>query len=65
MGEGGHLGVPFPDELPIVDIVVTARSGVTGTSMPAFGSAYSLEELHDVASYIDEAILSQRENRSQ
>jgi mono/diheme cytochrome c family protein len=37
MGEGGHLGVPFNKELAVVDIVVTARSGVDGTSMPAFG----------------------------
>ena len=52
MGEGGHLGVPFKKELTVVDIVVTARSGRDGTSMPAFGSSYSVEELHDVASYI-------------
>ena len=42
------------------DIIVKARSGVDGTSMPAFGSSYTLEELHDVASYIDSAILPQR-----
>jgi alcohol dehydrogenase (cytochrome c) len=59
-GEGGHLGVPFRNDLTIVDMVVTARSGVDGTSMPPFGSAYSLEELHDVASYIDNEILPLR-----
>jgi hypothetical protein len=36
MGEGGHLGVPFKRELAVVDIVVTARSGVDGTSLPVF-----------------------------
>jgi len=60
MGEGGHLGVPFKKELSVVDIVVTARSGRDGTSMPAFGSSYSVEELHDVASYIGREILPLR-----
>ena len=60
MGEGGHLGVPFKKELSVVDIVVTARSGVDGTSMPAFGSSFSVEELHDVASYIGKEILPLR-----
>ncbi len=60
MGEGGHLGVPFKKELTVVDIVVTARSGRDGTSMPAFGSSYSVEELHDVASYIGREILPLR-----
>ncbi|MBN1238940.1 MAG: cytochrome c, partial [Gammaproteobacteria bacterium] len=60
MGEGGHLGVPFSNELEVTDIIVKARSGVDGTAMPAFGSAYSLEDLHDVASYIESEILSQR-----
>jgi alcohol dehydrogenase (cytochrome c) len=59
-GEGGHLGVPFDKALALVDIIVTARSGRAGTSMPAFGSSYSLEELHDVASYIEREILPQR-----
>jgi mono/diheme cytochrome c family protein len=60
MGEGGHLGVPFRRDLALVDIVVTARSGVDGTSMPAFGSSFSVEELHDVASYIGREILPLR-----
>ena len=60
MGEGGHLGVPFKKELAVVDIVVTARSGVDGTSMPAFGGSFSVEELHDVASYIGKEILPLR-----
>ena len=30
MGEGGHLGKPFTRGLAVVDIVVTARSGVDG-----------------------------------
>jgi mono/diheme cytochrome c family protein len=59
-GEGGQLGVPFKKELAVVDIVVTARSGVDGTPMPPFGSSYSLEELHDVASYIEREILPLR-----
>jgi len=59
-GEGGQLGVPLSDELTIVDIVTTARSGVDGTPMPPFGSTYSIEELHDVASYIQTEILSRR-----
>ena len=40
--------------------MTTARSGVAGTSMPPFGNAYCLEELHDVASYIVSRVLSQR-----
>jgi mono/diheme cytochrome c family protein len=60
MGEGGQLGVPLPRDLSVVDIVVTARSGRDGTSMPPFGSSYSLEELHDVASYVHSEILPQR-----
>jgi quinohemoprotein ethanol dehydrogenase len=60
MGEGGHLGVPFKKELTVEDIVVTARSGVDGTAMPPFASSYSLEELHDVASYIAREILPLR-----
>ena len=59
-GEGGHLGVPFVSTLSVVDIVATARSGVDGTSMPPFGSAYSLDDLHDVASYIEREILPLR-----
>ena len=59
-GEGGQLGVPFVDDLDIETIVTTARSGVDGTPMPPFGGTYSLEELHDVASYIVEEILALR-----
>jgi quinohemoprotein ethanol dehydrogenase len=59
-GEGGQLGKPLASGLGVVDIVVTARSGVNGTPMPPFGSTYSLEELHDVASYIVSRVLSQR-----
>lgn len=57
-GEGGQLGVPLTDELTVVGIVTTARSGVDGTAMPPFGNIYSLEELHDVASYVREEILA-------
>ena len=60
MGEGGQLGKPLASSLGIEDIMVTARSGVSGTSMPPFGNAYSLEELHDVASYIVGRILARR-----
>ena len=60
MGEGGHLGVPFRADLEVVEIVTTARSGVDGTSMPAFGSSYDLDELHDVARYIETQILPGR-----
>ncbi len=59
-GEGTQLGQPFPDDLELVDIIVAARGGVPGTAMPPFGAAYSLEELHDVASYIERDILSQQ-----
>jgi mono/diheme cytochrome c family protein len=52
--------VPFKKELAVVDIVVTARAGVDGTSMPAFGASFSVEELHDVASYIGKEILPPR-----
>jgi quinohemoprotein ethanol dehydrogenase len=61
MGEGGTvLGAPLSDGLTIEDIIVKSRSGIDGTPMPPFGSSYSLEELHDVASYIQSEILSQR-----
>jgi cytochrome c5 len=59
-GEGGQLGKPLSSGLTIEDIMTTARSGVAGTSMPPFGNAYSVEDLHDVASYIESRILSQR-----
>jgi hypothetical protein len=39
--------------------MATARSGVAGTSMPPFGRAYSLEQLHDVASHIVSRVLQQ------
>jgi alcohol dehydrogenase (cytochrome c) len=60
MGEGGQLGKPFESGLAIEDIMTTARSGVAGTSMPPFGNAYSLEQLHDVASYIVRRVLAER-----
>jgi len=59
-GEGGQLGKPLRSDLDIATIMTTARSGVAGTSMPPFGNRYTLEELHDVASYIVGRILSQR-----
>ncbi len=60
-GQGGTLlGAPLPDELTVVDIVANARSGIDGTPMPPFAGTYSLEELHDVASYIQNEILTQR-----
>jgi mono/diheme cytochrome c family protein len=60
MGEGGQLGKPLSSDLAVADIMTTARSGVAGTSMPPFGNAYSVEQLHDVASYIVERVLSRR-----
>jgi alcohol dehydrogenase (cytochrome c) len=59
-GEGGQLGKPLSNGLTVEDIMTTARSGVAGTSMPPFGNAYNLEELHDVANHIVSRILSQR-----
>jgi mono/diheme cytochrome c family protein len=59
-GEGGQLGVPLDRGLTVEDILSTARSGVAGTSMPPFGNAYTLEQLHDVASHIVSRILPQR-----
>jgi alcohol dehydrogenase (cytochrome c) len=59
-GEGGQLGKPLEGPLAIEDIMATARSGVAGTSMPPFGNAYSVEELHDVASHIVSRVLRQR-----
>jgi alcohol dehydrogenase (cytochrome c) len=59
-GEGGQLGKPFERNLTVEDIMTTARSGVAGTSMPPFGRAYSLEQLHDVASHIVSRVLPQR-----
>jgi mono/diheme cytochrome c family protein len=59
-GEGGQLGKPLASTLAIEDIMATARSGVAGTSMPPFGNAYSVEQLHDVASHIVSRILAQR-----
>jgi len=57
-GEGGHeAGVPFTAELTLEQIVLTAGAGVDGTAMTPFGSAYSPEELHDVASFILEDVL--------
>jgi alcohol dehydrogenase (cytochrome c) len=59
-GEGGQLGKPLERGLTIESIMTTARSGVAGTSMPPFGNAYTLEQLHDVASHIVTRILPQR-----
>ncbi len=59
-GEGGQLGKPLEPGLTVEDIMTTARSGVEGTSMPPFGRAYSLEQLHDVASHIVSRVLPQR-----
>jgi alcohol dehydrogenase (cytochrome c) len=59
-GEGGQLGKPLERGLTVEDIMTTARSGVEGTSMPPFGRAYSLEQLHDVASHIVTRVLPQR-----
>jgi mono/diheme cytochrome c family protein len=59
-GEGGQLGKPLSSGLTIEDIMATARSGVAGTSMPPFGNAYSVEQLLDVANYIERSILTQR-----
>ena len=59
-GEGGQLGKPLESGLTIEDIMTTARSGVAGTSMPPFGNAYTLEQLHDVASHIVSRVLRQR-----
>jgi len=58
-GEGGQLGKPLERGLTVEDIMTTARSGVEGTSMPPFGRAYSLEQLHDVASHIVSRVLRQ------
>jgi alcohol dehydrogenase (cytochrome c) len=60
MGEGGQLGKPLGSALTVEDIMTKARSGVAGTSMPPFGNAYTLEQLHDVANHIVSRILSQR-----
>lgn len=58
-GEGSQLGKPFERGLTIEGIMTTARSGVAGTSMPPFGNAYTLEQLHDVASHIVSRVLPQ------
>jgi alcohol dehydrogenase (cytochrome c) len=58
-GEGGQLGKPLERKLTVEDIMTTARSGVAGTSMPPFGRAYSVEQLHDVASHIVSRVLQQ------
>jgi hypothetical protein len=54
------LGAPISDELDLVDIIGTARSGRAGTPMAPFGNSYSLEELQDVATFIVEEIFSRR-----
>jgi alcohol dehydrogenase (cytochrome c) len=59
--EGGHLlGAPISDQLDLVGIIDTARSGRVGTPMAPFGNNYSLEELHDVASFIIEQVIPRR-----
>lgn len=60
-GEGGHLlGAPLRGDLSVLEIMGTARNGIAGTAMVPFGNAYSLEELHDVASFIVEEVFSRR-----
>jgi cytochrome c553 len=39
---------------------IHARSGVPGMPTVSFASVYSLEELHDVASYVADEMLSRR-----
>ncbi len=57
-GEGGHMdGLPLRDDLTIAEIVATARAGVPGTAMVAFGAMYQPAELHDIAAYIVEELL--------
>ena len=59
--EGGHLlGAPISDELGLVDIISTARSGRAGTPMAPFGNNYNLGELHDVASFIVGEVIPRR-----
>ena len=57
---GGEQGAPLPGELTVEAIIATARTGVADTAMASFRSRYSIEELHDVASYIVEEILDGR-----
>src|SRR5690606_10906011 len=65
-GEGGHeQGAPLRSELSVADIVATAGSGVPGTAMAPFAAVYSVEQLHDVASYIIQEILSRRSPATQ
>lgn len=57
-GEGGHEeGAPLSAGLSILDMVATASAGVSGTAMAAFGSIYSVEELQDVVSFIQQDVL--------
>jgi alcohol dehydrogenase (cytochrome c) len=59
-GEGGQeAGAPLPRDLAVEDIVATARTGVAGTAMASFRSAYSIEELQDVAGHIVNEVLRQ------
>ena len=46
-----------PGSTNILDRAEVMRAG---TSMPPFGRAYSLEQLHDVASHIVSRVLPQR-----
>jgi mono/diheme cytochrome c family protein len=60
-GEGGHQGgVPLIDkELNIGHIMTTATFG--RNTMPAFASAYTREQMQDVATYIMEEIMADAE----
>jgi len=58
-GAGGHQGgIPLTDKvLTVSDIMTTANYG--RNTMPAFGFAYSPEQLHDVAAYVLEELLGE------
>jgi len=56
-GEGGEAGVEFVGKTySPTDIMTVANYG--RNTMPAFGFAYTTEQLHDVASYIIEEVLA-------
>jgi hypothetical protein len=38
-------------------MVATATAGVSGTAMTSFSSVYTVEDLQDVASYIQQVVL--------
>jgi mono/diheme cytochrome c family protein len=57
-GEGGlEAGAPLAGSLSILDMVATATAGVSGTAMTSFSSVYTVEDLQDVASYIQQVVL--------